>query len=565
MSDNINDAKFLRHTKCPYCGSKDNVGEYEDHYHCFGADCGKTWYKTDEEKELDKLYNKREGERIVEPKTVELPGMLGAIPDRRITVDTCKKFGVHVTTTNQGVVEHYYPYYDKEDYLVAYKKREVATKRFSWTLAEGAAAKDCVLFGMQAFPKGGRFVTITEGEMDAMACYQMFGGAGAYVSLKNGCQDLKCVKDAYEWLNSFENIIVCTDGDNPGRIAAKKIVSILPPGKTKVVKMPESPKDANQFLMEGKTDEFKSLWWKAEDQRPEDVVNISETLERVLTYRKTHEYIPTPWAGLNNLIQGTRAGQLITLTAGSGQGKSSFMRAWMLDMLKNNPNIKIGCFFMEESIEETIVSLMSYAAGKNLKRTEVWDAESDQQLEDDFSSVLYGGRIELFEPKEQISPDYITNKIRYMVAARGCNVIFLDHLSILVDASDDVRRDLNKLCKDIHELCVGLEITVIAAIHLRKSQSGQDHESGAEVRLDDIKDSSSVKQLSDVVIAFERNGQAEDDTVRNTTKVRVLKNRDFGDKGIACGLLYDKKTTRFDELPKELVTGEEMFTNDTVA
>ena len=179
--DNKIDAKFLRHVPCPYCGSKDNVGEYEDHYHCFSPNCGKTWYKNEEEKELDKMYNKLEGERIVEPKTVELPGTINSIPDRRITAETCKKFGVHVTATNQGITEHFYPYYDKNGYLVAYKRREVAGKRFSWTVAEGAAAKDCVLFGMQAFPKGGRFVTITEGEMDAMACYQMFGGTGAYV------------------------------------------------------------------------------------------------------------------------------------------------------------------------------------------------------------------------------------------------------------------------------------------------------------------------------------------------------------------------------------------------
>jgi len=30
-------SKFLGHTSCPKCGSKDNLGEYEDHFWCFGC------------------------------------------------------------------------------------------------------------------------------------------------------------------------------------------------------------------------------------------------------------------------------------------------------------------------------------------------------------------------------------------------------------------------------------------------------------------------------------------------------------------------------------------------
>ena len=552
------DGKFIRHEPCPYCHSKDNVGVYDDgHAYCFG--CNRRWTLSNEELEQYKMYQQRERSRFM-PETVTLPGQQYGIPDRGISLDTCKKFGVKVTLNNQGVTEHFYPYYDKDGNLIAYKKRIVNGKSFSWA----GNAKDSVLFGMNAFPKGGKYVTVCEGECDCMACYQMFSGTGAYVSLKNGSKDLKAVKDAYEWLDSFENIIVCVDGDAPGRECSHKIAEVLPPGKVRVVKMPESPKDANDFLKLGKVEEFKKLWWQAEDQRPEDVVNINSTLDRVLTYRESHDYIPTPWSGLNELIQGTRAGQLVVLTAGSGQGKSSFMRAWMLDLLRKNRDIKVGCFFMEESIEETIVSMMSLAAGENLKRTEIWDSKTKEELTGYFKEVLFDGRIEMFEPKENMTPDYIVNKIRYMAMAKNCKIIFLDHLSILVDSSDNVRMDLNRLCKDVHQLCVGLGITVIAAIHLRKSQSNVDHESGAEVRLDDIKDSSSVKQLSDVVIAFERNGQSDVEKIQNLTKVRVLKNRDFGEKGLACGLMYDRKTTRLDEIPKEVAMDIEhaVFTED---
>lgn len=40
-----NMSRFIQHLPCPRCGSKDNLGEYEDHYFCFG--CRKTIIKKD--------------------------------------------------------------------------------------------------------------------------------------------------------------------------------------------------------------------------------------------------------------------------------------------------------------------------------------------------------------------------------------------------------------------------------------------------------------------------------------------------------------------------------------
>ena len=533
------------HIPCPHCGSKDNACEYTDHYYCFG--CERRWSKN-----TSSSYSYTPP---VEKKQVVNKGVYRDLPDRYITEDTCKKFGVTSFKTVEGITEHYYPYFDKESKLTAIKTRHVQAKEFSW---EGNSREGC-LFGQQVFPKGGKFVTICEGEIDCMSAYQIFGGVGAYVSLKNGCKDSKTVKENYEWLDSFENIVICLDGDKAGREAAIKLAEILPPKKTRIVKMSEEIKDINEYLKNRNSEAFRKLWWQAEEYRPEDIINVTSLFDRVMDYRKTHQYLSTPWEGLNNMIQGTRAGQLAILTSGSGMGKSIFLRNWMIHLMKTDSTLNVGGLFMEESVEETVVSLMSTIAGKNLKKPAVWEDCSKEELKEYFDEVSYNGRIELFEPKEQTTPSYIANKLRYLAVAKGCKVIFLDHLTFLVDTSDDIRKDLNRLAKDIKEMCVALDITVIAAIHLRKSQSGKDHESGATVRLDDIKDSSSVKQLADVVVALERDSQNPDMVKANTTAMRVLKNRDFGTKGIACGLLYDSETTRLQEIPAEILLSEDGF------
>jgi twinkle protein len=54
-----------------------------------------------------------------------------------------------------------------------------------------------------------------------------------------------------------------------------------------------------------------------------------------------------------------------------------------------------------------------------------------------------------------------------------------------------------------------------------------------------------------MVIGLERNGQAEDLIERNTTNVRVLKNRFCGTTGPAGGLLFDQKTGRMVEVKEE--------------
>ena len=83
--------------------------------------------------------------------------------------------------------------------------------------------------------------------------------------------------------------------------------------------------------------------------------------------------------------------------------------------------------------------------------------------------------------------------------------------------------------------------------HLRRPQ-GQGHEDGAETSLSQLRGSAAIGQLSDMVIGLERDGQHENDIIRNTTRVRVLKNRFSGTTGLATHLYYDKVTGRLSEI-----------------
>jgi twinkle protein len=85
--------------------------------------------------------------------------------------------------------------------------------------------------------------------------------------------------------------------------------------------------------------------------------------------------------------------------------------------------------------------------------------------------------------------------------------------------------------------------------HLRRTSSDQNHEEGARVTLGQLRGSAAIAQLSDGVIALERDQQAT--TGGSNTTVRVLKNRYSGEVGVACNLCYDLNTCKFNETQPE--------------
>lgn len=525
------------HQPCPNCGSSDALSVYADGgAKCFS--CGWVW----------KQFEKGDVKKVADVGIKEDAGRFPAdgIPDRGLTADTCKRYGVKVVVKAGGIAQHIYPYCDKAGNIVAQKIRTVEGKQFHCL----GNMRDGLLFGQHLFPANGKYVTVTEGEIDAMSVYQMIGGRSPVLSIKDGCNAIKDIKKNYEYLDSFENIVLCFDGDDAGRKAVEKIAQLLPPKKVRLVKLPKDMKDPNEFLKAGKAQEFvNNYWWRAEEYRPADIVNYSDLWERIQEFNKTKSYIPTPWSGLNEKICGFRPSQLIVFAAGTGMGKSAFLKELIHYYLKSTEG-KVGAFFLEEVAEDTAVSMMSIEAGKNLRRPEIWKEQNEEDLKKWFEESGASRRIELYDGFDFDDIDLLIDKIRYLNKARDCSLIILDHLTMVVDDQENSTQALNKLVADLKKVAVELGIIIVTACHLRKAQNANKQtEEGGRVTLDDLKQSSSVKQLADIVLGLERNGQSSDPVEANTTKLRVLKDRDFGSKGLAAAIVYDKETTRLIEKP----------------
>ena len=526
-------SKFLRHVPCEACGSSDANSFYDDgHTYCHS--CNTYCASSNDEPVVQKQHQVK----VFQMKTT---GESKAIVDRGISRETCEYFGV-----TQETGKHYYPYYDEEGAKVAEKIRSVENKTFS---IAGNFNK-ATLFGQNLFQKAGKYITIVEGELDALASYQMTGSKWPTVSIRNGASAaVKDCKAQYEYLDSFETIVICFDADEVGQKAAKEVAELFG-NKVKIVKHLKECKDACDYLTNGRGSEYVNQWWRAESYVPDGIVQASTLWDSVSTPEPVAEAF-YPFKGLNELLYGLRPAELITVTAGSGLGKSQFLREILYRILETT-KWNVGGMFLEESVRKTARSIMSLHANKKLHLPDT--PVTERELKEAFDATLGTNRVFLFDHFGSLAIDNVLNRIRYMARACDCRVVFLDHISLVVSGMDgnDERKSIDVLMTRLRTLVQETGIVLICVSHLKRpSTSNKGHEDGESVSLSQLRGSGAIAQLSDAVITLERNAMSPDSEVRHTTKVAVAKNRYNGLTGPACSLKYDMDTGRMIEVTME--------------
>jgi len=532
------ESKFLKHIACSACGSSDANSLYDDgHQYCFN--CETFLDGTDSEihrkpsqavQEASKpLVIPRLVPKATKPTETVLDPLLG-IPDRGITTDTCRHYQVKGDSD-----KHYYPYGSD-----IYKVRNVKEKQFHWQ-----GKPELPLFGMDRFTSGGKAVTIVEGELDALAGFQMLGSKYPVVSIRSGASGaLKDCKAAYEYLDGFDSIVICFDADEPGQKAAQSVAELFG-AKAKVFKHKAEMKDACDYLKANDAATFVSLWWKSEQFKLEGVIEAEKLRELI---KKPLEVAPIlyPWDGLNRMLYGIRPAELVTFTAGSGLGKSTILRELVIHILKNSKE-NVGLAFLEETPERTMRGLIGLELNKKLHLPDA--IYTPDEVDRAYDTLGIGQRVFLWDHFGSNEIDNVLSRLRYFVKALGCSYLVLDHLSILVSdqAAADERKNIDMVMTKLRMFVQEMKVSLLLVSHLKRPD-GKSLEDGAVTSLNLLRGSGSIAQLSDAVISAERNSQAESIEERNTTKVRVLKSRYTGYTGHACDLFYEDAIGRLKEI-----------------
>lgn len=551
-------SKVLEQTKCPVCPSSDAFFIYEKVSGVLDAHCYSCGYHRDPFTygHYNGLVDKTEPSGLNRAsKTIHksiLPTLdeclshpIRPIPERSLSRETCERFQVRIgVDTKDGSTPIYYLFpRTKNGDITGFMKKDLP-KNFIGI----GDCKDCEPFGFSLLPERGKRLFITEGAEDAMSVYQCLKDNSNVdwepdVIALLGANKISHLAEYAERINKFDKIILCLDNDAVGKEATNKICKMFS-GKVYTVKLTE--KDPNDMLMKGKGVDLKwALLTGAKKYQPDGIVNAKDCWER---YKKVMDAECFPYPStmpiLNQKTYGVRPGSLVTITSGSGCGKTQFLRElkyhyWL------TTNEKIADIALEEDVGDTIGGLMSLHLNKRITLPDVNVPE--EQEKQAFQDIFDSGRFTMYDYFGGMDDDNLFSKLRYFTST-GHKFIFLDHLSIVVSeyASEGGEREridtiMTKLAKLVKETnCV-----IFLVVHLKKAESSSNtFEQGATPSLDDLRGSGSIKQLSWDVIGLSRNQQHPDKLCANTSELHVLKCRFTGRTGKAGFLLFDDKTGR---------------------
>ena len=186
---------------------------------------------------------------------------------RKISRDVVDAFNVRMSVNEDGKPEaHYYPY-TREGKTVAYKVRQLP-KDFRVV----GDFKKVELFG-QSHAGNGKYLVITEGEIDAMAVAQAYlekyGRIYPVVSVPSA-SNLKVLLEQRDWIKQFKEVIILFDQDDAGERAIDEAAKIIGQGRAKVARLKE--KDASDELVKHGGKAILDAIWNAQTWSPAGIV-----------------------------------------------------------------------------------------------------------------------------------------------------------------------------------------------------------------------------------------------------------------------------------------------------
>lgn len=550
-------SEIIGDAPCPSCvkAGGDRTGNHLILFSDGGAYCNRCGYREGEKtftKPARNLRGQKTDEQIAEElKWVRENSVVRSIKDRGLAQFACNYYDVRTgLSTSDGTtpVCFYYPVPNERGETTGYKVK-TPDKRF-W--AKGKIS-DARFIGSDKIPQKGNKLFITEGEEDMLALYQaMYEHVEkkwrpkiAVVSLPNGAGGAAAdmAKNA-ELLRSYREIVLCFDNDEPGQKAVEAALTVLPRDKVRVARFPL--KDANDMLKAGQGREMYFCAIQADKPRPEKILSGSDiSLDSLMTPLKPG--IMTPFPGLNEKFRGFRFGQnggeLTTICAGTGMGKTTLARELMYCFNKEH-KLRLGHIFLEEQNTKTAQSYVAIDNNVPLPQLRVNPSVIPrEQFSKSYEELVNNHRCFFMKHWGSIDSSELIDHMFYFSKVEGCNFILLDHISLVVSggtSKEGERKDLDILMTKLAAFTEESGTSVLAVVHLKRPENGSFNE-GRSISLTHLRGSAAIEQLSHNIIAVEGHQHGNQPNVR---VFRALKNREWGDIGVADTGMYYPDTGR---------------------
>lgn len=569
---------YIKHTNCFECGSVDNNAVYAGETEqgetvftsfCHGAGCRKklNFFQFKNSEHAAEFYDgdtplmfipKEPKERInmqsantlfaktVDHKTEDYPTYRG------IRSDTMKFFGHRIAIDeNRDIFQVFYPE-TRDNKLFGFKCRTLP-KSFEYGNV-GLTGGQNDLSGQDKFKGGGKYVMIVGGENDKAAAYQMlrdyqvsrgqesYDPVAVVAATAGEGSTANQISRSYDWLDTFDVIIMGLDNDEAGEEATKTALEMLPKDKVKIATW--SGGDPHAMLESDKAKQFLSDFYKAREVVKSGILKSTQLQELIAEeVLKTRITLPPYMHRLQAMSRGGfLQGRMVNVIGMTSVGKSSHVNGmayhWMM-----LPDIKPGIVSAEATAAQYSLEMLGIHLSVNfdlMKGQEILDflERPDIALRiDNLWKNEYGEERFVILDERDGNISMLQDRMDRMVKHDGCNLILVDVLSdILRGNSIESQEDHMKYQKSL----LKQGVTIVNVLHTKKIYPDPKGKVRKATEYDALGTSSFIQSAA-YNIVINRDKMTDDNVMKNTTEVDFPKCRG-GMTGPAGGWYYDSKT-----------------------
>lgn len=524
---------------CPYCkggsSGKDHntfsVNLDSGAYKCFRASCGKQGHFVELCRDFGYKLDfgtstsgggKKEYKVLPQKPIVVRDRALDFLKSRGISEATGRAYSITTQSKNQNVIV--FPFYDQSHILQCVKYRNANYKAGVTTGSKEWFEKNTkpILFGMAQCEDFTRLI-VTEGQLDSLSVAE--AGIKNAVSVPNGAKGFTWLENCWDWINSFQEIVVFGDWENGKMSLLQELNLKLPKKKIKAVQQEYylGEKDANDILRKYGRDAIVKAIENAKDVITNGVKRICDGKRKKLGDRERI------WSGIptfDRLIGGLYLGQLIILTGRSGQGKSTLGSMLICEAL--NQGLKCFCYSGELSFDQFKDWLYLQLAGRKYitERTEVNGFKFYETTEyaDEKIDAFLGDNAYLYDNSyipENEEEDGLLAKVEMMICRYGVKVIFIDNLMTAMRGVKETEKytEQARFTERLHDIAEAHQVLIILVAHGKKTN-------GEAFNNDCVYGSSEIVNNCDMIMSYYKAVQkAGAEQIKHSSELIITKNR----------------------------------------
>lgn len=457
---------------------------------------------------------------------------------RGISEDICRKYEITTKADNSKILcfmfrdEKNVPRFIKYRNTV-WQKGDRGSKEF--------CEKDCmpILFGMNHCTSR-KTLVITEGQIDSLTLAEC--GVENAVSVPTGMMGYTWIPHCWDFVNSFEEIVVFGDCEN-GKVTLADTISSRFPKKTRIVQEIDYNgfKDANEiFLNLGKEAIIAAI------EHAEPCLNKRVKALHTVKWVDVSK-IPVIHTGISDIDRllsgGFHYGQVVLLTGQRGNGKSTLSSEFIAEALKQNFN----CFMYSGEMPDFFV--------KDWLNRQIIGKEYLTEEQNEVCDNWYYNRVFIYDNNildEDGDTESVIDIMEDTIKKKDCKLCVLDNLMTLTDATnnDTLYRQQSNIVGRLAKISKAYECVIVLVAHPRKS-NGQ-----LEFQNDDVSGSADITNRVDIVMSYDRPKDAPpEERALRITKNRLTGKLATGDNAISL---------IFDGASKRIVGKNESFDKDYI-